>query len=60
VAEIKGYTPEWAAEQCDVSAELIRAAGREFASHRPAPSSTPAGASTGTATTPSAAAPSRC
>jgi thiosulfate reductase/polysulfide reductase chain A len=35
-AELKGYTPEWAAEQCDVSAELIRAAGREFASHRPA------------------------
>jgi thiosulfate reductase/polysulfide reductase chain A len=36
VAEIKGYTPEWAAEQCDVSADLIRAAAREFASHRPA------------------------
>ncbi|MDZ7590452.1 MAG: molybdopterin-dependent oxidoreductase [Rubrivivax sp.] len=35
-AEIKGYTPEWAAEQCDVSADLIRAAAREFASHRPA------------------------
>ncbi|MDP1648146.1 MAG: molybdopterin-dependent oxidoreductase [Rubrivivax sp.] len=36
VAEIKGYTPEWAAEQCDVSADLIRASAREFASHRPA------------------------
>lgn len=36
VAELKAYTPEWAAEQCDVSAELIRAAGREIASHRPA------------------------
>jgi thiosulfate reductase/polysulfide reductase chain A len=35
VGEIKGYTVEWAAEQCDVPAELIRAAGREFASHRP-------------------------
>jgi thiosulfate reductase/polysulfide reductase chain A len=36
VAELKPYTPEWAAEQCDVSVDLIRAAGREFASHRPA------------------------
>jgi thiosulfate reductase/polysulfide reductase chain A len=36
VAEIKSYTPEWAAQQCDVSADLIRAAAREFASHRPA------------------------
>lgn len=35
-AELKPYTPEWAAEQCDVPADLIRAAGREFASHRPA------------------------
>ncbi|MDO9286336.1 MAG: molybdopterin-dependent oxidoreductase [Aquabacterium sp.] len=35
-AEIKGYTPEWAAQQTGVSADLIRAAAREFASHRPA------------------------
>ncbi len=35
-AEIKGYTVEWAAEQCDVPAELIRSAAREFSSHRPA------------------------
>jgi thiosulfate reductase/polysulfide reductase chain A len=34
--DIKDATPEWAAEQCGVSAELIRAAAREFASHRPA------------------------
>jgi thiosulfate reductase / polysulfide reductase chain A len=34
--EIKGYTPEWAAGQTGVSADLIRAAAREFASHRPA------------------------
>jgi len=34
-AEIKGYTVEWAAEQCDVPAQLIRAAAREFASHAP-------------------------
>jgi len=33
---IKGYTVEWAAEETGVSAELIRAAAREFASHRPA------------------------
>ena len=35
-AEIKGYTPEWAAELTGVSADLIRAAAREFSSHRPA------------------------
>ena len=35
VAEIKAYTPQWAAEQCDISAELIQAAAREFANHRP-------------------------
>jgi thiosulfate reductase/polysulfide reductase chain A len=35
-AEIKGYTPDWAAAETGVSAELIRAAAREFASHRPA------------------------
>ena len=36
VEEIKGYTIEWAAEQTGVSADLIRASAREFASHRPA------------------------
>ena len=35
-AEIKGYTPDWAAGETGVSAELIRAAAREFASHAPA------------------------
>ena len=35
-AEIKGYTVEWAAQETGVAAELIRAAGRELASHRPA------------------------
>ncbi|NWG73755.1 MAG: molybdopterin-dependent oxidoreductase [Rubrivivax sp.] len=35
-AEVRGYTPEWAAQQCDVPAELVVAAAREFASHRPA------------------------
>jgi thiosulfate reductase/polysulfide reductase chain A len=36
VAAIKDRTPEWAAEQTGVDAALIRAAAREFASHRPA------------------------
>jgi thiosulfate reductase/polysulfide reductase chain A len=36
VAEIKGYTPAWAAAETGVSAELIVAAAREFSSHRPA------------------------
>jgi len=36
VEEIKDYTPLWAAEQTGVSADLIRSAAREFASHRPA------------------------
>jgi thiosulfate reductase/polysulfide reductase chain A len=36
VAEIRHCTPEWAAERCDVNAELIVAAGRELAAHRPA------------------------
>jgi thiosulfate reductase / polysulfide reductase chain A len=35
-AEIAGYTPAWAAEITGVPAELIVAAAREFASHRPA------------------------
>jgi thiosulfate reductase/polysulfide reductase chain A len=35
-AEIKGYTVEWAAKETGVEAGLIRAAAREFASHRPA------------------------
>ena len=44
-----------------IDADLIRATAREFASHRPATHRPPrAGASTGTATTRSAAAPSRC
>ncbi|MBL8323981.1 MAG: molybdopterin-dependent oxidoreductase [Rubrivivax sp.] len=36
VQAIRHATPEWAAAQCDVSADLIRAAAREFAAHRPA------------------------
>ena len=35
-SEIKGYSVEWAAGETGVSAELIRAAAREFANHRPA------------------------
>ena len=34
-AELKTYTPEWAAGITGVSAELIVKAGRELASHRP-------------------------
>jgi len=34
--ELKSYTPEWAAGITGVSAELIVAAARELASHRPA------------------------
>ena len=36
VEAIKGNTVEWAAEQCDVSPDLIVAAAREMAGHRPA------------------------
>jgi thiosulfate reductase/polysulfide reductase chain A len=36
VAEIKGYTPQWAADRTGLAPELITAAAREFASHRPA------------------------
>jgi thiosulfate reductase/polysulfide reductase chain A len=36
VAEIKGYTVEWAAKETGVDAGLIVAAAREFASRRPA------------------------
>jgi thiosulfate reductase / polysulfide reductase chain A len=35
-AELKTYTPEWAAGITGVGAELIVAAAREFAAHRPA------------------------
>ena len=36
VVAIKDCTPEWAAQETGVDATLIRAAAREFASHRPA------------------------
>jgi thiosulfate reductase/polysulfide reductase chain A len=36
VAEIKSYTPEWAATETGIEARLIRTTAREFASHRPA------------------------
>ena len=36
VEAIKDNTVQWAAEQCDVAPELIVAAAREMASHRPA------------------------
>ena len=35
-AEIKAYTPEWAAAETGIAADLIRVTAREFASHRPA------------------------
>ncbi|MEO8506304.1 MAG: molybdopterin-dependent oxidoreductase [Betaproteobacteria bacterium] len=35
-AEIKAYTPEWAAAETGIDADLIRTTAREFASHRPA------------------------
>lgn len=35
VEEIKGYTPEWAAVETDLDANLIRVTAREFSSHRP-------------------------
>jgi thiosulfate reductase/polysulfide reductase chain A len=35
-AAIAGYTPEWAARETGLDAGLIRVAGRELASHRPA------------------------
>ncbi len=35
-AEIKGYTPEWAATETGLDAQLIRVTAREFARHRPA------------------------
>jgi thiosulfate reductase/polysulfide reductase chain A len=36
VAEIKQYTPEWAAQETGIEASVIRATAREFASRRPA------------------------
>jgi len=35
-AEIKAYTPEWAAAETGIDADLIRVTARELASHRPA------------------------
>ncbi len=35
-AEIRAYTPEWAAVETGIDATLIRTTAREFASHRPA------------------------
>ena len=35
-AEIKRYTPEWAAQETGIEARVIRTTAREFASHRPA------------------------
>lgn len=36
VAEIKAYTPEWAAAETGIDAKLIRTTAREFAGRRPA------------------------
>jgi thiosulfate reductase / polysulfide reductase chain A len=36
VDEIKGFTPEWAAAETGIAAEMIRITAREFSSHRPA------------------------
>ena len=36
VAEIKTYSPEWAAKETGIEASVIRATAREFASRRPA------------------------
>lgn len=35
VAQIKAYTPEWAAVETGIDAQMIRKTAREFASHRP-------------------------
>ena len=61
VEEIKSATPEWAATETGLDPALIRATAREFSLRRPAVARcTRDGASTGTATTRSAAARSRC
>lgn len=36
VAELRPYTPEWAAEETGIDAQLIRATAREFSARRPA------------------------
>ncbi|HEU5321836.1 MAG TPA: molybdopterin-dependent oxidoreductase, partial [Methylomirabilota bacterium] len=33
IAHVAGYTPEWAAEICDVPAETLRRLGREYLAH---------------------------
>ena len=61
VEEIKSATPEWAATETGLDPALIRTTAREFSLRRPALARAPRdGASTGTATTRSAAARSRC